>query len=93
MFWFKKKLNSENVSTLPENVLPTISFEVEATDSEKEEVMNYLSEKYGDVNVHSISKVDQDKEAAAVIVAAVLANDKPKSTFRLVSINECEGRS
>ena len=96
MFWFKKKINTKerkDASVFSNEVIPTISFTVDVTANEKEEVMAYLAQKYGDVKVHSIAKVDQDKEAAAVIAAAVLAHDKPKSTFRLVSITECEGRS
>ena len=40
------------------------------------------------VRVKSVRRVDVDKEAAAVIAAAVMANDSPESTFRLISIEE-----
>ena len=96
MFWFKKKSKVEQtmkVAESPKVASKEVCFTTEVTKEEQEEVEAYLSKQYPGIKVHSISKIDQDKEAAVVIAASVLANDKPQSTFRLVSMKEDEGRN
>jgi len=98
MLWFKKKnsdMKKENVNTSSsDEAFQKINFTLETSVEEKEEVMAHLTKMYPnqELNVQSIFKLDHDKEAAAVIVASVLANDKPESIFRLVSIEESEGK-
>lgn len=103
MFWVKRKklITDEPImkSDLVKPLKHKIDFTEEVLDREEHDEVAViasaiLSTSYDDakVRVKSIRRVDQDKEAAAIIAAAVLAHDKPESTFRLVRITE-EGSS
>jgi len=97
MFWrWKKKSNViAEMTSETEVVAAKVNFFIDVSEDEKAEVLAHLAKEFPDeqLNVKSIKLIDQDKEAAAVIAASVLANAKPTSTFRLISIEECEGRN
>lgn len=98
MFWRKKKkeeLENKGINHIAKAALPEIDFTEEILDQDERDELaviasSILSSNYTDAKVHvkSVRRVDQDKRAAALIAAAILANDKPESTFRLVSIKE-----
>ena len=101
MFWRKRnKVESvEDKTVAPTPVaapqIPLVDFTEAITDQEEHDTVAViasaiLSTSFDDatVKIKSIRRIDQDKEAAALIAASVLAHDKPESTFRLVSITE-----
>ena len=97
MFWrWKKKpdIDAEK-NNETETLSSKINFCIEVSEEEKTDVLAYLSNEFPNeqLDIKSIKRIDQDKEAAAVIAASVLANAKPTSTFRLISIEEYEGRN
>ncbi|QIK69592.1 hypothetical protein G7062_04455 [Erysipelothrix sp. HDW6C] len=100
MFWNKRK--NKTIEDKPQAQKPVavaqpvvIDFTEAIDDPEERDTVAViasaiLSTSYDNANVRvtSVRRVDQDKEAAAIIAAAVLAHDKPESTFKLVSITE-----
>lgn len=102
MFWKRKKkqiIDTNKILPIQSSSLKeSVDFTIEATQEEIEVVSILTSaimaanQEDSKFKIRSVRRIDEDKIAAAAIVASILAQDKSESTVRLVGVKEVIGR-